>query len=448
MECHELDANIPEQVPGTTKAAIEAISVSLCKQRILSEYVDQSQFIDMDLTVLCNWEKNSNSKARSFQKSLDSQDFEFNRFTMVPDLLEPKQHVAPADELFFKGQLLPLQHDPREQLVQTLKNVEADLSLPLICPSEQDVANFGSLIGIGMTESRSSSFRSRHSSYWESSEKDSRDSSSSSCSNGSSSIMQDSCMTIPRERNTPVDDEGSNNINLGRKMNNLQAETRKWSWKSLFNSLKSANSSKIRTEESNRQQDRPSFSENVRNSVRNSTSMGQISTSGSTDHASKSKRLALQAKEQWQRCVNKVKPFYRKLSFPKQHQEEEEEERASSAAPWAKPNCNRKLATASIASHAKSSRSSSSTPLMKSPARKDNLSSNFLHHHHHSSRRFSSVVASCPASMRSSPHHSGVLAVVNKGSSSSTTSGNSVHDLHSAIQGAIAHCKQSQCGRS
>ncbi|KAI5072691.1 hypothetical protein GOP47_0012797 [Adiantum capillus-veneris] len=51
-----------------------------------------------------------------------------------------------------------------------------------------------------------------------------------------------------------------------------------------------------------------------------------------------------------------------------------------------------------------------------------------------SSNKKVGFAASCPASMRSSPHHSGLLAVVNK----------ATPDLHTAIQGAIAHCKQSQ----
>ncbi|MCO5569852.1 hypothetical protein L7F22_023566 [Adiantum nelumboides] len=51
-----------------------------------------------------------------------------------------------------------------------------------------------------------------------------------------------------------------------------------------------------------------------------------------------------------------------------------------------------------------------------------------------SSNKKMGFAASCPASMRSSPHHSGLLAVVNK----------ATPDLHTAIQGAIAHCKQSQ----
>jgi len=60
--------------------------------------------------------------------------------------------------------------------------------------------------------------------------------------------------------------------------------------------------------------------------------------------------------------------------------------------------------------------------------------------------------ASCPSSMRSSPNHSGVLTrggfPVHQGSCSSSSSNNnsvssSMEELQSAIQGAIAHCKNS-----
>lgn len=64
-----------------------------------------------------------------------------------------------------------------------------------------------------------------------------------------------------------------------------------------------------------------------------------------------------------------------------------------------------------------------------------------------------SCVASCPSSMRSSPNHSGVLSktavtVMNKqfsggASTSYSSEASSMEELHSAIQGAIAHCKNS-----
>ncbi|XP_057819242.1 probable membrane-associated kinase regulator 1 [Cryptomeria japonica] len=50
-----------------------------------------------------------------------------------------------------------------------------------------------------------------------------------------------------------------------------------------------------------------------------------------------------------------------------------------------------------------------------------------------------SGVGSCPSSMRSSPNHSGVLT----GLYTNATSDSTMEELQSAIQGAIAHCKQS-----
>ncbi|KAH7405257.1 hypothetical protein KP509_15G062800 [Ceratopteris richardii] len=86
-------------------------------------------------------------------------------------------------------------------------------------------------------------------------------------------------------------------------------------------------------------------------------------------------------------------------------------------------------------------RSVSSTPLAKSPDRSiENVVNNPDMYGTYSSKHSSvAFAASCPASMRSSPHHSGVLAVINK-----TAPPSYLTDLHTAIQGAIAHCKQSQ----
>ncbi|XXG80800.1 hypothetical protein AAC387_Pa09g1577 [Persea americana] len=48
-------------------------------------------------------------------------------------------------------------------------------------------------------------------------------------------------------------------------------------------------------------------------------------------------------------------------------------------------------------------------------------------------------ISSCPTSMRSSPNHSGVLRI----GSGSYSDPSSIEELQSAIQGAIAHCKNS-----
>ncbi|GJW72367.1 probable membrane-associated kinase regulator 1 [Tanacetum coccineum] len=56
-----------------------------------------------------------------------------------------------------------------------------------------------------------------------------------------------------------------------------------------------------------------------------------------------------------------------------------------------------------------------------------------------------SCVSSCPSSMRSSPSHSGILCknTVVKGAGIYSSNSLSIEELQSAIQGAIAHCKNS-----
>ena len=81
---------------------------------------------------------------------------------------------------------------------------------------------------------------------------------------------------------------------------------------------------------------------------------------------------------------------------------------------------------------------------------KDHSSSNGAFSHSFSGNlrypRRKSCVSSCPSSMRSSPSHSGVLSrssgFSNNGRSYSSDA-SSMEELQSAIQGAIAHCKNS-----
>lgn len=402
--------------------------------------------------------------------------------TIVTDLLEPTQ-VAPADQLFFRGQLLPLQLDPRLQLVQTLSKQEGDGSS--FCTMQQDVMSLRSCrleqvsTDAGMIDSRSSSFRSQHSNYWESGEKDSRDSSSSSrCSNGSS---QDSC--FPPEKKPQANAESSSKMCNSQVSNKSpQPMPKRWSWKSIFNGLKKV--SKVWVDDkadeaqhqnsSNpeiRSQKRSVFpllgvrppSKSLRSTSTRGASQGynahlnrkvnvnyftleeseprkdmkwmsawnrtpEFSSVSARDSCACTDRLkhkpSWHARERWQKCMNKVKPLYWKISYQKQ--QHEAKPRSSTHVMKMAP-CDRRTAS--------SCRSSSCTPLTKSPVRRD---SEYIYN---SSAKYLAV-ASCPASMRSSPHHSGVLAVVNKGSAIS-----GMHDLHSAIQGAIAHCKQSQSGR-
>eukprot|EP00250_Pteridium_aquilinum_P013245 c21226_g1_i1 orf=575-1990(+) len=139
----------------------------------------------------------------SWQQSFDSQEFGFSY-----NLVEPAE-VAPADELFFKGQILPLQTDTRLHVVQALssclrergdetarhthagrpssvnKDSEARFSS---CRIEGVMGEKLATTSNALGAMRSLSFRSQHSGYWESgAEKDMTDTSSSSRdSNGSS----------------------------------------------------------------------------------------------------------------------------------------------------------------------------------------------------------------------------------------------------------------------
>ena len=77
--------------------------------------------------------------------------------------------------------------------------------------------------------------------------------------------------------------------------------------------------------------------------------------------------------------------------------------------------------------------------------RKENVSETILHSFSGNLRypRRKIIVSSCPSSMRSSPSHSGVLSKNKNVCFNSFQDSSSMEELQSAIQGAIAHCKNS-----
>ncbi|KAI5065021.1 hypothetical protein GOP47_0019716 [Adiantum capillus-veneris] len=462
----------------------------------------------------------------------------------------PKMRRAPADELFFRGQLLPLELDPRLQLVHTLSGlqrgqhfedsleyksaVEEELSMKLAyaeafpfaaadedgfplhpgfqeglslksvneegsCVQELAASNTRSSRSNGgadalKNDSRSSSFRSQQSSYWGSGEKDSRDSSSSSrCSNGSS---QDGCLHAAERRAQQQNKAMASSSRLNNMANandkvELHADqhgkpplpcpkVKKWSWKALFTGLRRAAKIRVDDERSQNISQRDAANRQRKSSlfgfgstmeasrgVERDEYQGQSCYVGSAEmrkarypQASRGKSLAnddygghryymgtggykgysyyegshggrpgkekarlgiiaWNARESWQRWVKR--PLSGKLSNTHKQSMLIHEDIHPSFTMKAK--------------------SLSSTPLTKSPVRRADNVANTLEFYSAPSSKYVDVgfAASCPASMRSSPHHSGVLAVVNKPPPSS-----SLHDLHTAIQGAIAHCKQSQ----
>lgn len=526
----------------------------------------KAQYINMDLAMhkISNGWEESPKLRRGMQISLEShEEFEFtmSHIAMKDDLYEPAMEVAPADELFFRGQLLPLQHDPRLQLVHTLSgikgehieqsvdfksSIEEEIAMKLayeeafpFAPTDEEGFHIHSAYQEGLSmkcaneegfdvqegsstirsyrsdgavdasknDSRSSSFRSQQSSYWGSGEKDSRDSSSSSrCSNGSSQDVY----FHGAERKAPHPNKAMANGNADVRIktavnanDKAQAQhhaqhgkpplpaskLKKWSWKTFFTGLRKASkiwiddrgdehNQSTSQRETNKQKksvfgftttgqtsrgigmERDEYEGHINNKnymgsmemkkarqqanstrgkgLANEEYGGHISSkyymgsggwrgynyyegsNGGRPGKEKARMgiIAWNARESWQRWVKR--PLYGKLSHTHKHTTMHEDMHSLNM----------------------KAKSLSSTPLVKSPVRRaDNVCHDPEYGSVCSSSKYINVgfAASCPASMRSSPHHSGVLAVVNKAPPAS-----SLHDLHTAIQGAIAHCKQSQ----
>ncbi|RID43666.1 hypothetical protein BRARA_I00513 [Brassica rapa] len=267
--------------------------------------------------------------------SSSSSEFEFN-ISISPR--KASSSLCPADELFYKGQLLPLQLSPRLSLVRTL------------CSSSSDY-----------TSSSSSAAR------------DSTESSSSTDSTSSFPLHPPPLDCCDSSRPSSVTDEED----------------------VFFKQTKKSGFSLSRL---------------------SSVFKKDTKAVSAAAPPSSVKRMSSTAKEVIRKYMKKVKPLYDKLS--------------------------QKQSTTVTAFKTESSvlkaESSFSGNLMKCTKR-------------------GRCAASCPSSMRSSPSHSGVLTRggfpgQRGGSCSSSSSNNSVsssmEELQSAIQGAIAHCKNSMLQKS
>ncbi|XP_038876289.1 probable membrane-associated kinase regulator 1 [Benincasa hispida] len=314
------------------------------------------------------------SPSHSFSSS-SSSDFEF---TISVSPRQASTALCPADELFYKGQLLPLHLSPRLSMVRTLILASSSTS------SSSD------------TNSTTAS-------------RDSTGSSTESHSSFSSDIVLLADCDSSRPSSVTEDEEFRARFGINTTKNhnnnsnpNLQNPIRKSKYFSL-----SRFSSVFRKE-----------------STKNNPEVEAVTGS----HV---KRISSSAKEVFRKYLNKVKPLYGKIS-QKQQQE------------W-KTKTNRsgkddKLSDMefSVNNSGKESRSA--------------LSHSFSGNLRYPRRR--NIASSCPSSIRSSPSHSGILSSRTGLSSmyptnrigtmtncSSNTS--SMEELQSAIQGAIAHCKNS-----
>lgn len=147
------------------------------------------------------------------------------------------------------------------------------------------------------------------------------------------------------------------------------------------------------------------------------------------------KKVSSTAKEVIRKYMKKVKPLYDKLSSKQQQQQHLPERRDILPPPETR-------AVALL--ETKETPEGSGSGLIITQSFSGNLKCPKM------IRR--SCVASCPSSMRSSPSHSGVLTraglpmragLASYGSGSYSSESSTMEELQNAIQGAIAHCKNS-----
>ncbi|GMI71939.1 membrane-associated kinase regulator 1 [Hibiscus trionum] len=297
------------------------------------------------------------SPSHSFSSS-SSSDFEFTIS------LSPRAATCPADDLFYKGQLLPLHLSPRLSMVRTLL----------------------------LSSSSSSSTATA-----------SRDSTASSSNDSNSSFASDLLLlaadNCASSRPSSVSEDNGNQIYPAHHQPQPQQQQIK---KNKYFSL-----SRFSSMFNNNKHEQPQV----------------VNTAAAA--SSSVKKMSITAKRVISKYLKKVKPLYDKLS----HKQAE---------------------SFSALSPSTSVPASFSIKPMRSAKESNNggFSHSFSGNLRYPRRR--SCISSCPSSMRSSPSHSGVLSrngfPMNKGrvgGGMQYPDQSSMEELQSAIQGAIAHCKNS-----
>lgn len=288
--------------------------------------------------------------------SSSSSDFEFT-ISLSPRK-SSATNLCPADDLFYKGQLLPLHLSPRISMVRTL------------------------LLSSSSTSSSATTTTARHS------------------SDSHSSFSTDGCDS---SRPSSVTDD---DLHLQTKLfpsciTNQHKKPNKYFSLSRFSSV-----------------------------FRKETKPPATTTIPRVDPdiiaGSSVKRMSVTAKEVIRKYLKKAKPLYEKLS--------QRQGQAFHAPKMSPPPSTAKTAELGP------------LPQIRRNNNKENdvISHSFSGNLRYPRRR--SYVSSCPSSMRSSPTHSGILcrkSVVKGTGGVYSSSSSSMEELQSAIQGAIAHCKNS-----
>ncbi|XP_060180601.1 probable membrane-associated kinase regulator 1 [Lycium barbarum] len=323
------------------------------------------------------------SPTRSLSSS-SSSDFEFT-IALSPRSRKSNTNICPADELFYKGQLLPLHQSPRLSMVRTLLLASSSTS------SSSDTTTTASRDSTG---SRGSSNDSQYS-----------------YSSGDLVLLPEGCDSS-RPSSVAEEDEFkrlSNSINNIIPCGTTGASSIKKGTNKYLNFSLPRFSSVFR-KESNKNNRNINDSDGISGTLPAQTSSVR--------------RMSTSAREVIRKYLKKVKPLYEKLSQ--------------------KPS--EKIMV-----------SSSTVTLCKNRENigiKENTQNTTISHSFSGNLRYPrrrSYVSSCPSSMRSSPSHSGILSRsgFNTPTNKTTTGGigssdaSTMEELQNAIQGAIAHCKNS-----
>ncbi|XWS13608.1 hypothetical protein CRYUN_Cryun36dG0052500 [Craigia yunnanensis] len=398
----EDDQPIPSPLGPPPAAPLTDSSSGDYRMMDFGSYPSQDQYIDLVNIVGLSFRKMGKrrekiasrsqtlppSPSHSFSSSSSSSsDFEFT-ISLSPG-------AYPADELFYKGQLLPLHLSPRLSMVRTLRIASSSTS-----------------------------------SYSETSSATASRDSSGSSNDSHSSFASDLVLLADCDSSRPssvTEDDEFKRLNNGNQtfsnhqghLNHHQMKKNKYFSLSRFSS--------VFKKENNKNHDQE-------NMAAASSSVRKMSTT---------------AKEVIRKYLKKVKPLYEKLS------QKQQQKMGGIVVVSALSSTTSDPASLSI----KPKRSVKD--IEKNNARKESNNGGFSHNFSGNLRypRRRSCVSSCPSSIRSSPSHSGVLsrngfptigmntgrvggAGAGAGMRYSDTS-SSMEELHSAIQGAIAHCKNS-----
>lgn len=356
-------------------------SGNLGKRDSVDENIDHDPYFDMDLGF--------------------PEEFEFRiSVSRPPGISNAIDLISPADELFYKGQLLPLHLPPRIQMVQNLVDSESGAAA--------DSVNSESFWSKDSSNSDSSCSTSSSSSS------NSRDSSGSSqdsecCDSRGSLINAKERTQFPSWRKSAARLKGS--------LLNLKKSSKVGMDEKQSRDEKQSNAGSQRCKMSDqlpplsvlsRNSSRGTNSDRVQKKSYHSLSFSDRFSSMDKDREKGAGNYNRSAKEVFQKYFKMIKPLYEKRFQKNESRMDECKESTFKSVAAEKPRPSQSSGRLFFSGNLKMGRRGSGG-------------------------------GSCPSSMRSSPNHSGVLV----GMKVVSPSGSTMEELQNAIQGAIAHCKKS-----